>query len=144
MPLHVAVRCALLRPLQNGENKVPVYDIKNNRVRLQDRRAASAAALRVVLAGATVATVALLSACATRPPASDFHREVTHALPTSTPTELGTALAPLERAHPDESGFRVLSNGTEALQMRIALARAATKTLDMQYYIANEDTTGKL
>ena len=28
--------------------------------------------------------------------------------------------------------------------MRIALARAATKTLDMQYYIANEDTTGKL
>ena len=28
--------------------------------------------------------------------------------------------------------------------MRIALARAATKTLDMQYYIADEDTTGKL
>jgi len=28
--------------------------------------------------------------------------------------------------------------------MRIALARAATRTLDMQYYIANEDTTGKL
>jgi putative cardiolipin synthase len=38
----------------------------------------------------------------------------------------------------------VLSSGTDALQMRIALARAATKTLDMQYYIANEDTTGKL
>jgi cardiolipin synthase C len=28
--------------------------------------------------------------------------------------------------------------------MRIALVRSATKTLDMQYYIANEDTTGKL
>ncbi len=40
--------------------------------------------------------------------------------------------------------MRLLPTGTEALQARIALARAATKTLDMQYYIANEDNTGKL
>jgi putative cardiolipin synthase len=90
------------------------------------------------------ASAALLTGCATRPPASAFNRPVTHALPTSTDTALGTALAPLEAQHPGQSGFRVLSSGTEALQMRIALARAATKTLDMQYYIANEDTTGKL
>lgn len=87
---------------------------------------------------------AVLTACASRPPASAFDRPVTHALPVSTTTALSTALAPVEQAHPGESGFRVLSNGAEALQMRIALARAATKTLDMQYYIANEDTTGKL
>ncbi len=87
---------------------------------------------------------AFLTACATRPPATAFDRQVTHALPVTETTPFHTALAPLEAAHPDESGFRVLSSGTDALQMRIALARAATKTLDMQYYIANEDTTGKL
>ncbi|WP_106310125.1 phospholipase D family protein [Paraburkholderia sp. BL18I3N2] len=87
---------------------------------------------------------AFLTACATRPPATAFDRQVTHALPATEKTPLHTALAPLEAAHPDQSGFRVLASGTDALQMRIALARAATKTLDMQYYIANEDTTGKL
>ena len=85
-----------------------------------------------------------LTACATKPPATAYDRPITHALPATDTTPLRTALAPLEAAHPGQSGFRVLSSGTDALQMRIALARAATKTLDMQYYIANEDTTGKL
>ncbi|MFM0333067.1 phospholipase D family protein [Paraburkholderia strydomiana] len=89
-------------------------------------------------------TSALLTACATKPPATAFDRPVTHALSPTENTPLRAALEPLEAAHPGESGFRVLSSGTDALQMRIALARAATKTLDMQYYIANEDTTGKL
>ncbi|CAB3804132.1 Cardiolipin synthase C [Paraburkholderia ultramafica] len=87
---------------------------------------------------------AFLTACATRPPANGFDHPVTHALPVTEITPLHSALAPLAAAHPGQSGFRVLSSGTDALQMRIALARAATKTLDMQYYIANEDTTGKL
>ncbi|MFP3568924.1 phospholipase D family protein [Paraburkholderia sp. SIMBA_030] len=87
---------------------------------------------------------AFLSACASRPPATAFDRPISHALPATETTPLRTALAPLERTHPNQSGFRVLSNGTDALQMRIALARAATRTLDMQYYVANEDTTGKL
>ncbi|MFM0475454.1 phospholipase D family protein [Paraburkholderia strydomiana] len=89
-------------------------------------------------------TSAFLTACATKPPATAFDRPVTHALSPTENTPLRAALEPLEAAHPGESGFRVLSSGTDALQMRIALARAATKTLDMQYYIANEDTTGKL
>jgi putative cardiolipin synthase len=90
------------------------------------------------------ATAALLNGCATRPPATAYDRPVTHALQANIPTPLSTSLAAPERAHPGQSGFRVLASGTEALQMRIALARAATKTLDLQYYIANEDTTGKL
>ncbi len=100
-----------------------------------------AATVRVAL---LCAATLWLGACATRPPATDLHRTETHALSPTTPTPLANALAGPERAHPGQSGFRVLSNGTEALQMRIALARSATKTLDMQYYIANEDTTGKL
>ncbi|MBB5443317.1 putative cardiolipin synthase [Paraburkholderia sp. WSM4177] len=85
-----------------------------------------------------------MTACATKPPATAFDRQLTHALPATADTPLREALAPFEAKHPEQSGFRVLANGTDALQMRIALARAATKTLDMQYYIANEDTTGKL
>ncbi|WP_236572671.1 phospholipase D family protein [Burkholderia sp. 8Y] len=87
---------------------------------------------------------ALCAGCATRPPATAFDRPVTHALPSTAPTPLGTALAPLEKQHPDESAVRLLPTGSDALQARIALARAATKTLDMQYYIAEEDNTGKL
>jgi len=94
--------------------------------------------------GALLACVLLATACATRPPASAYPRTTSEALPASTSTPLADALAAPERAHPGESGFRLLPTGTDALQMRVALARAATKTLDMQYYIANEDTTGKL
>ncbi|TDG07624.1 phospholipase D family protein [Paraburkholderia guartelaensis] len=90
--------------------------------------------------------LALVAGCATRPPATDYPRETSAALPAqqASATPLGTALAAPVAAHPDESGFRLLATGTDSLQMRVALARAATKTLDMQYYIANEDTTGKL
>ncbi len=101
------------------------------------------AARRLAVAG-LAALALVLSGCATHPPATSLPRPVTHALPQDTPTPLRDALAAPERAHPGESGFRVLSVGTDALQMRIALARAATRTLDMQYYIATEDTTGKL
>nr|WP_322046272.1 phospholipase D family protein [Paraburkholderia sp. J67] len=101
---------------------------------------------RLQRASLALLCVTLLAACATRPPATDYPREDSAALPTSqaSATALGAALAAPEAAHPGESGFRLLATGTDSLQMRVALARAATKTLDMQYYIANEDTTGKL
>ncbi len=88
--------------------------------------------------------VACLAACTTLPPATSLNRPATHALHDPGATPLGRALAPLVAAHDGQSGFRLLTDGTDALQMRIALARAATKTLDLQYYIADEDTTGRL
>ncbi len=91
-----------------------------------------------------VLCASLVTACATRPPATALPRQTTHALSPSADTPLHAALAAPEAAHPGQSGFRLLATGTDALQMRIALARAATRTLDLQYYIANEDTTGKL
>ncbi|RDU97127.1 phospholipase D family protein [Trinickia dinghuensis] len=86
----------------------------------------------------------LATACATLPPATSLNRPVSHALADPGATPLGQALAPLVAAHGGQSGFRLLTDGTDALQMRIALARSATKTLDLQYYIASEDTTGRL
>ncbi|HTJ93938.1 MAG TPA: phospholipase D family protein [Pararobbsia sp.] len=86
----------------------------------------------------------LLGACATRPPATAFHRDASFAIPQSLPTRLGDALTARELAHPGLSGFRLLRTGSTALQARLAMANAAQRTLDLQYYIADEDDTGKL
>jgi putative cardiolipin synthase len=59
-------------------------------------------------------------------------------------TALGRAIAPAVRAHPGLSGIHSLSDPHEAFAVRARLARAAEKTLDVQYYIWKDDTTGKL
>jgi putative cardiolipin synthase len=43
----------------------------------------------------------------------------------------------------DVSGFRLLATGPYALDARLALADSAQKTLDVQYYLLNNDDTGK-
>lgn len=45
---------------------------------------------------------------------------------------------------PGKSGFHLLLGGHAALAARLALARHATRTLDVQYYLFHNDTTGKL
>jgi putative cardiolipin synthase len=99
----------------------------------------------MLLRHAAVALVvaALAAGCATRQP-TDVVRNDTYALPADTVTPLSTAVRAASAAHGRQDGFRVLADGTEALQMRTALAHAATRTLDLQYYIAEEDKTGRL
>ncbi len=98
-------------------------------------------------------TALMLAACATRPPATAFDRPVTHALPASTATPLGAALRPKEAAHPDESGVRLLPTSPAYACCQAALKRCKPAShspapqpgrSDMQYYIAEEDNTGKL
>lgn len=45
---------------------------------------------------------------------------------------------------PGESGFHLLQDGPAALAARLALAQRATRTLDVQYYLFHNDTTGKM
>lgn len=45
--------------------------------------------------------------------------------------------------HPDQSGVRLISEGTEAFALRALSARAATRCLDLQYYIWHSDATGR-
>jgi putative cardiolipin synthase len=59
-------------------------------------------------------------------------------------TALGRAIAPAVQAHPGLSGIHSLSDPHEAFAVRARLARAAEKTLDVQYYIWHDDTTGRL
>lgn len=59
-------------------------------------------------------------------------------------TRLGQALLPLQQAHPDLSGIHSLSDAYDAYAARALLARAAERTLDVQYYIWRNDITGHL
>ena len=43
-----------------------------------------------------------------------------------------------------QSGFHLLLDGHAALAARLALAQRATRTLDLQYYLFHNDTTGKM
>jgi putative cardiolipin synthase len=86
--------------------------------------------------------LALLSACAALP--EGVQRE-----PSQAPVDV--ADTPLAReaaqATPDAlrhlSGLRLLPNGPEALATRVALARRAQRSLDVQYYLIADDDTGR-
>src|SRR5574337_1179053 len=57
---------------------------------------------------------------------------------------LEAAIAPLAAAHPGCSGIYPLPGGLDAFAARMLLARAAERTLDVQYYIWDGDKTGTL
>jgi putative cardiolipin synthase len=84
----------------------------------------------------------LLSACAALP--EGVQREPSQAM-------TDVADAPLAReaaqATPDDkrhlSGLRLLPNGPEAMTTRVALARRAQKSIDVQYYLIAADDTGR-
>lgn len=68
-----------------------------------------------------------------------------HALPTAADaTALDRAVAPLLRARPGRSGMTLLADNLDAFTVRAASARAAGRSLDLQYYIWNHDFTGNL
>src|SRR5690606_38525223 len=87
--------------------------------------------------------IAMLTAgCGNLPPLDG--RTVSHALAPDAQTRLGKSLLPPVQAHPDTSGIYPLADAREAFAARVLLARAAERTLDVQYYIWNADTTGML
>jgi len=59
-------------------------------------------------------------------------------------TRLGRAIAARVAGHPEESGIHALRDAQEAFAARMMLAKAAERSLDVQYYIWHADTTGKL
>jgi putative cardiolipin synthase len=59
-------------------------------------------------------------------------------------TRLCRGIAPKIAAHPGRSGIYALPDAQEAFAARILLARAADRSLDVQYYIWHRDLTGTL
>lgn len=91
----------------------------------------------------TVAVVsALVAACASLPGRVD--RAPTTALADTGDTPLGRAVAARIAANPGKSGIHTLNSGIDAFAARIVLARAAQRSLDLQYYVWHGDTTGRL
>jgi len=83
-----------------------------------------------------------LSGCAVLPAAVE--RAPSSAFTSTDDTTLGRELAPELAAHPGRSGILPLIEAEEAFAARVALARAAERSLDLQYYIWRNDTTGQL
>src|SRR6266508_3808770 len=91
---------------------------------------------------ALAAIVLVLAAgCATAPPGPPSPRST--ALATPEATSLGRTLDADARRHPRQSGMRLLAMGSDALAARIALADAAERTLDLQYYRVQDDLAAK-
>jgi putative cardiolipin synthase len=84
---------------------------------------------------------AMLGGCALPPLAG---RVDSRALAASADTRIGKAVLPLAAAHPGLSGVHVLTDGRDAFAARLLMADTAERSLDVQYYIWRNDTTGTL
>jgi len=84
----------------------------------------------------------LLVGCAAVP--TEYPRKESSAFANYTATGLGQLFGKLEAQHPGESGFAIIRHGRPAFTDRVALAELAEKSLDLQYYIWEEDDTGRI
>ena len=98
-------------------------------------------ALRARLAGWLIAA-SVLGGCAALPPLDT--RIASSSLADTGATRIGKAAAPLAAAHPGRSGVHVLADGRDAFAARMMMADMAERSLDVQYYIWRNDTTGTL
>lgn len=84
-----------------------------------------------------------LSACSTLPKQETIKPE--YAFDTDTQdTDLAKIITPLKSQNPELTGYHVLYDPLEAIAARINLIEKAEKTLDLQYYIWDNDKIGSL
>jgi len=84
----------------------------------------------------------MLGGCASLP--TEYQRLDSSAMHDADDSRIGRGVAPLVADHFGKSGFLPLANGLDAFVARLALAEAADKTLDVQYYLFHDDVTGRL
>jgi putative cardiolipin synthase len=96
---------------------------------------------RLIRALAAVFLLAV-AGCASLP--ASVERTESRALADTGGTGLGRAAAARAAAHPGKTGIYTLQNPRDAFAARVLLARAAERSLDLQYYIWRPDTTGGL
>jgi len=102
-------------------------------------------ALRRTRDFALACAFALVAAsCSTSPLRTDVPKEHTQALPPATDTASARYVQSEAKQHPDLSGFRLLTRSTNALMSRIAMIDHAAHSVDLQYYIFENDDTGRL
>jgi putative cardiolipin synthase len=104
-------------------------------------RLPSSGAARVAIAWSLVA-LALCGGCAGLPEQPD--RPVGHALEAATEGPIARVVAPQVTMHPGLTGVVTLADARDAFATRIALARSATRSIDIQTFIWHADATGTL
>ena len=104
--------------------------------------AARARRWRLALLG--IGLLSLLAGCASLPPGSDFPKSASNALTRPEQTRIGRQLATAKAQYPGNSGFRLLAVGTDSFLLRMEMAQAAERTLDVQYFLIQSDDTGQL
>ena len=83
-----------------------------------------------------------LGACGGLPKGGE--RTTSTAMKNNGGTALAAAVQPRVSAHPGQSGLHALPVGRDALAALLTLADAAQRSLDVQYYIWNQDLAGKV
>lgn len=100
----------------------------------------------LIAAGLVVAALAAIAAVyAFGSVAQRKHGPPSHTLlPGDDETTIDRALARLSRAHAGKSGLMLLTASLAAFHARLETARAAGRSLDLQYYYWKNDLTGRL
>ena len=93
-------------------------------------------------AAVSLLLILILSGCVTL--RQDVPRVASQAITDGERTRVGRVFAVQAAQHPGQSGFRIIAAGREAFLARAALADAAERTLDLQYYSVGEDLTTEL
>lgn len=75
---------------------------------------------------------------------TNFVKTPSEAIPPAFDTPSARYIHSETDGHSNDSGFRLLTNSTNALMSRIVLADHAAHSLDLQYYIFENDATGRL
>ena len=96
-----------------------------------------------VLQIACLSVLILFAGCATRLP-TDVQRAPSSAFDRYDTTSLGRLFEEATVQHPGQSGFTLVRKGRSAFTGRIAMTAMAEKSLDLQYYIWERDTTGRI
>jgi putative cardiolipin synthase len=86
--------------------------------------------------------ILLLVSCGGLPTGGD--RSASTAMKPNQRVALATMVGPGVAAHPGLSGLHALADGRDAIAARLALADMAQRSLDVQYYIWNQDLAGKV
>ncbi|OTG63182.1 phospholipase D family protein [Acinetobacter silvestris] len=84
-----------------------------------------------------------LPACSTLPKQDVIKPQFAYDIDTDN-THLAQIIAPLKKQNPDLTGYHILYDPLDAIAARIHLIDMAEKTLDLQYYIWDNDKIGAL
>jgi putative cardiolipin synthase len=94
------------------------------------------------LIGPALLSALLVCACASLPPLD--YRSTSHALEAPADSTLRAALDRVAAGYAGLSGIYPLKDGPHAFAARVELIDAAVSSIDVQYYIWHDDTTGRL